>query len=131
MSTINPNNHMNYNNEPLVRALGSQDANATKEVNNSKEYEWLKNRHGILVPIALHLIDDKLRRGFIRTDGKVYTDNPADQVQPPMSDISPAEAMTKLAEKLVEATATQTEVVKKLVRGRRKAKSTEVNENLE
>jgi 23S rRNA maturation mini-RNase III len=126
---------MDLNNEPLVRSLGSQDANGTKEVNISHEYEWMKNRHGLVVPIALHLVNDKLRRGFIRTDGITHKDNPADQVVAEIVESNPAKAMAMIAEQMAEASKLQTEAIKEIAKKRRntgarasKSKSEETSE---
>jgi hypothetical protein len=113
-------NNMNLNNDPLVRSLGSQDAELVKEVNKSNQYEWMKNKYGVLVPIALHLVNDKLQKGFIRTDGVVHTDDLSERVKAPIQETNPATAMAKIAEQMAESSKVQAEVVKELVRGRRK-----------
>ena len=119
MPTINQSNHMDLNNEPLVRGLGSQDAQGTKENNNYKEYEIMKNKYGREVPIALNLIQDKLSQGFIRTDGKVHLDNPADRVHAPVVESNPAKAMAMMAEQMAEASKLQTEAIKEIAKKRR------------
>lgn len=119
MPTINQSNHMDLNNLPFVSALGSQDAQKTKENNNYKEYEIMKNKYGREVHIALYLVNDKLSRGFIRTDGKVHLDNPADRVHAPVVESNPAKAMAMMAEQMAEASKLQTEAIKEIAKKRR------------
>lgn len=121
---------MNLNNEPLVRRLGSEDADITREVNNSNEYEIMKNKYGVEVPIALHLINDKLKRGFIRTDGIVRRDNLTDRVRPVQVESNPAKAMAMMAEQMAEASKIQTEAIKEIAKTRRtKSVNTKVEES--
>lgn len=99
---MNSNNHMDLNDTSLVRSLGpqSQDALKLKEHNNYGKYELMINKHGRQVPIALELVDQKLRLGYIRTDAKVYEDVKEDRVRAPIAESDPTKAMAKLAESI-------------------------------
>lgn len=92
---------MNLNNSPLVRGMGSQDAEAVREVNFSNAYYKMLNKYGREVPVAVELEADKLKRGYIHTDKKVYSDDMSKRVHAPLP-VTPMEVMAKLAEKMIE-----------------------------
>lgn len=105
---------MNLNNTPLVRSLGSQDADAVREVNSSNQYYWMLNKYGRKVPVAIHIESDCLRRGFIHTDRIVYSDDLSKRVVAPPP-VTPMEVMAKLAEKMVESNETTKEALAAVV----------------
>lgn len=92
---------MNLNNSPLVRGMGSQDAEAVREVNFSNAYYKMLNKYGREVPVAVELEADKLKRGYVHTDKKVYSDDMSKRVHAPLP-VTPMEVMAKLAEKMIE-----------------------------
>lgn len=110
---------MELDNLPMIQAMGSQDAERVKEVNQYSRYEWMLNKWGRKVPVALHLIQEKLGKGYVRTDGKVYEDDPATRVKAPVVEVSPAVAIAKLAEQMVKQGEIQTEAVKEIAKKRR------------
>lgn len=113
---------MNLNDTQLVKSLGSEDADGTKEVNKSNSYVWMKNKWGRLVPIATHLIIDKLSRGFIHTDGVVHSDAPEDRVKAPELEHDPAKAMAAVAQQMAKAQELQTEAIIEIAKKRRTKK---------
>lgn len=98
------------NNMPLVRGLGSEDADLIREVNFSNQYYKMLNRYGREVCISIDLVNDKLKRGFVHTDGKIYSDDMSKQHRAP-APISPIEAVAKMAEKMAESTEAMKEMV--------------------
>lgn len=92
---------MNLNNSPLVRGMGSQDAEAVREVNFSNAYYKMLNKYGREVPVAVELESDKLKRGYVHTDRKVYSDDMSKRVHAPLP-VTPMEVMAKLAEKMMD-----------------------------
>lgn len=93
---------MNLNNSPLVRGLGSQDAELVREVNHGNRYYKMLNKYGREVHINVELEADKLRRGFVHTDRQVYSDDMSTRVKAAVP-VTPMEVMAKLAEKMVES----------------------------
>jgi hypothetical protein len=106
-----------------MERIGAQDASSIKELNNSNDYCWMLNKHNRKVPIARHLVADKLSKGFIHTDGVFISDDLSLRVKSPEAPITPADAMLKVAEKLAENAEVQAQVLEEVAgvkRGRKK-----------
>jgi hypothetical protein len=110
------------NQTPLVRGLGSEDADKVKEVNFSNSYYKMVNKYGREVCISTELEADKLKRGFIHTDRKVYSDDLSQRVRAPLP-VTPMEAVAKMAEQMAESSEITTQVLEEVTgikRGRKK-----------
>lgn len=86
---------------PLVRGIGSEDAELVNENNFHSEYYWMVNKYGRKVPVGLTRESSVLAKGYRHTDHKIYKDDRSQRVvAPPKED--PMVTMAKVAEKLVE-----------------------------
>lgn len=103
----------------MVRALGSIDAQKTRENNTTNSYFWMLNKYGNRVPIAVELELNCLKRGFVHTDRKVYSDNREDQVQAPIK-LSPLEAVAAMAEKMQESAEINSQILEEVSGVKRK-----------
>jgi hypothetical protein len=98
------------NSLPLVRSLGSEDADKVKEVNFSNKYYWMLNKANRKVPVAVNLETSCLKRGFVHTDRVVYSDDLEKRVHAP-APVTPMEAVAKMAEKMAENTEAMKDII--------------------
>lgn len=66
----------------LNRLPADKVASKTPERNDSNKFFWMTNKAGRKVPVPEHLAAAKLAKGFKHTDGKIYSEDPADRVKP-------------------------------------------------
>ena len=134
-STMNPGNYMpaqiNPNAAPLVRAMGSEDAEEVREVNTHYTYYKMKNKYGREVGVPPHLVAKKLAKGYTYVSTDPVTDNPADRTPSPEPMGDPAHAMAKVAQAMEKNLNVQNEILEEVVeikrRGRPKKEVEEID----
>lgn len=98
---------------PIVRSLGSEDADKTKEVNYTNKFYWMLNKHGRRVPVPVSQEKNVLSRGFTHVDRVVQSDDPAKRVEAPAV-LTPMEAVAKMAEKMQESSEVTAQVLEEV-----------------
>lgn len=104
---------------PIVRSLGSEDADKTKEVNYTNKFYWMINKHGRRVPVPVNQEKNVLSRGFTHVDKVVQSDDPAKRVESPAV-LTPMEAVAKMAEKMQESSEVTAQVLEEVSGVKRK-----------
>lgn len=61
--------------------IGSQDTKKIPEHNTYWEFFWMLNAKNVKVPVPVIYVQDAIKRGYMHTDKKIYTENKEDNIR--------------------------------------------------